>query len=84
MLLLKPYGTAQYGRTPSSYEITYVTFINTVATYTSCREKSKNIRDDLWTLLFGRNVVTLKSLCGGGVPSSHPSLGLSVFFLSFF
>ena len=25
----------------------------------------------------------LKSLCGGGVPSSHPSLGLSVFFLSF-
>ena len=23
-------------------------------------------------------------LCGGGVPSSHPSLGLSVFFLSFF
>ena len=25
-----------------------------------------------------------KSLCGGGVPSSHPSLGLSVFFLSFF
>ena len=26
---------------------------------------------------------SLKSLCGGGVPSSHPSLGLSVFFLSF-
>ena len=24
----------------------------------------------------------LKSLCGGGVPSSHPSLGVSVFFLS--
>ena len=24
----------------------------------------------------------LKSLCGGGVPSSHPSLGLHVFFLS--
>ena len=24
------------------------------------------------------------SLCGGGVPFSHPSLGLSVFFLSFF
>ena len=24
----------------------------------------------------------LKSLCGGGVPSSHPSLGLAVFFLS--
>ena len=22
-------------------------------------------------------------MCGGGVPSSHPSLGLSVFFLSF-
>ena len=22
-----------------------------------------------------------KSLCGGGVPSSHPSLGFSVFFL---
>ena len=28
--------------------------------------------------------LSLKSLCGGGVPSSHPSLGLSVFFLSFF
>ena len=27
---------------------------------------------------------SLKSLCGGGVPFSHPSLGLSVFFLSFF
>ena len=26
----------------------------------------------------------LKSLCGGGVPFSHPSLGLCVFFLSFF
>ena len=26
---------------------------------------------------------SLKSLCGGGVPFSHPSLGLSVFFLSF-
>ena len=26
---------------------------------------------------------SVKSLCGGGVPSSHPSLGLSVFFLSF-
>ena len=26
---------------------------------------------------------SLKSLCGGGVPSSHPSLGLSVSFLSF-
>ena len=25
--------------------------------------------------------LSLKSLCGGGVPSSHPSLGLSVFFL---
>ena len=25
-----------------------------------------------------------KSLCGAGVPSFHPSLGLSVFFLSFF
>ena len=25
---------------------------------------------------------TLKPLCGGGVPSSHPSLGVSVFFLS--
>ena len=37
MLLLKPYGTAQYGRTPSSY----VTFINTVATYVLPR---KNIR----------------------------------------
>jgi len=33
----------------------------------------------------GRRTTTplsLKSLCGGGVPSSHPSLGLSVFFLS--
>ena len=29
-------------------------------------------------------LLSLKSLCGGGVPSSHPSLGLSVFFLSFF
>ena len=28
-------------------------------------------------------LLSLKSLCGGGVPSSHPSLGLSVFFLSF-
>ena len=27
--------------------------------------------------------LSLKSLCGGGVPSSHPSLGLSVFLLSF-
>ena len=27
-------------------------------------------------------LLSLKSLCGGGVPSSHPSLGLSVFFLS--
>ena len=26
--------------------------------------------------------LSLKSLCGGGVPSSHPSLGFSVFFLS--
>lgn len=42
MLLLKPYGTAQYGRTPSSY----VTFINTVATYVLPR---KNIRRALWT-----------------------------------
>ena len=25
--------------------------------------------------------LSLKSLCGGGMPSSHPSLGLSVFFL---
>ena len=29
-------------------------------------------------------LLPLNSLCGGGVPSSHPSLGLSVFFLSFF
>ena len=28
-------------------------------------------------------LLPLKSLCGGGVPSSHPSLGLSAFFLSF-
>jgi len=28
-------------------------------------------------------LLSLKSLCGGGVPSSHPSLGLSFFFLSF-
>ena len=33
---------------------------------------------------FSHTVPSLKSLCGGGVPSSHPSLGLSVFFLSFF
>ena len=26
-------------------------------------------------------LLSLKSLCGGGVPSSHPSLGFSVFFL---
>lgn len=50
MLLLKPYGTAQYGRTPSSY----VTFINTVATYVLPR---KNIRRALDFLhLCGRNV----------------------------
>ena len=30
------------------------------------------------------HVSSLKSLCGGGVPCSHPSLGLSVFFLSFY
>ena len=28
-------------------------------------------------------LLSLKSLCGGGVPSSHPSLGVPVFFLSF-
>ena len=28
------------------------------------------------------NTLSLKSLCGGGVPSSHPSLDQSVFFLS--
>ena len=28
-------------------------------------------------------LLSLKSLCGGGVPSSHPSLGLSGFFLFF-
>ena len=32
---------------------------------------------------FTREASHLKSLCGGGVPSSHPSLGLSVFFLSY-
>ena len=34
------------------------------------------------TLVHGTSCPALKSLCGGGVPSSHPSLGLSVFFLS--
>ena len=29
-------------------------------------------------------LLSLKSLCGGGVPFSHPSLGLCVFFLSFY
>jgi len=29
-------------------------------------------------------LLSLKSLCGGGVPSSHPSLGMSVFFLCLF
>ena len=31
-----------------------------------------------------RRIFTFAALCGGGVSSSHPSLGLSVFFLSFF
>merc|ERR1712094_131530 len=31
-------------------------------------------------ILSGRRK-TLEILCGGGVPSSHPSLGVSVFFL---
>ena len=33
--------------------------------------------------IFLTTPLSLKSLCGGGVPFSHPSLGLSVFFLSF-
>ena len=39
----------------------------------SCRSDKKNFPIQLH----------VKSLCGGGVPSSHPSLGLSVLFLSF-
>ena len=39
-------------------------------------EKEKNCTKNFLTRENG--------LCGGGVPSSHPSLGLSVFFLSFF
>ena len=35
-----------------------------------------------FTTQLPRTTLDLKSLCGGGVPSSHPSLGLSVFFLS--
>ena len=31
-------------------------------------------------VLATRTLLSLKSLCGGGVPFSHPSLGLSVFF----
>ena len=30
---------------------------------------------------YSTTLLSLKSLCGGGVPSSHPSFGLSVFFL---
>ena len=37
-----------------------------------------------WHIALGTTPLFLKSLCGGGVPSSHPSRGLSVFFLSFF
>ena len=45
MLLLKPYGTAQYGRTPSSY----VTFINTVATYVLPGKKFSAAIFGLWS-----------------------------------
>ena len=37
----------------------------------------------VWRVCF-LSFFLLKSLCGGGVPSSHPSLGFTVFFLSFF
>ena len=40
--------------------------------------------DSLGWATASTTLLSLKSLCGGGVPSSHPSLGLSVFFLSFF
>ena len=50
------------------------------------RETAKRDRKR-WTPKGGRRLAhhtpLLKSLCGGGVPFSHPSLGLSVFFLSF-
>ena len=49
MLLLKPYGTAQYGRTPSSY----VTFINTVLLRLAAK---KYPRRSLDFLHLGRNV----------------------------
>ena len=35
------------------------------------------------TLGTGHHTPSLKSLCGGGVPSSHPSLAPNCFFLSF-
>ena len=60
MLLLKPYGTAQYGRTPSSY----VTFINTVATYVLPR---KNIRRALWTLVVTSAAFMYRMQAGNGV-----------------
>ena len=45
----------------------------------SCAERREKQREQG----IGRRTtpLSLKSLCGSGVPSSHPSLGLSVFFL---
>ena len=40
------------------------------------------LRFGIWYLSSSLFIYLLKSLCGGGVPSSHPSLGLSVYFLS--
>ena len=38
----------------------------------------------IWNLVFVQLFVYLFIYTSGGVPFSHPSLGLSVFFLSFF
>ena len=48
----------------------------------STGRREENKFPDLLALLKTTHL-SLKSLCGGGAPSSHPSLGLSVFFLSF-
>ena len=47
------------------------------------REIGKEEADSQGWATASTTLLSLKSLCGGGVPSSHPSLGLSVFFLSF-
>jgi len=49
-----------------------------------CEEREEETDDAQGWATASAPPLSLKSLCGGGVPSSHPSLGLSVFFLSFF